>query len=68
MLENRSLLSKSGKSRIDEADLPVHSARVLQLWGELLEKAREIEDELQKTIEEERQQMKAAQSLSLCQT
>lgn len=49
----RSLLSKSGKSRLDEADLPVHSARVLKLWTELLEKAQQIEDELQQAIEEE---------------
>lgn len=50
---SRSLLSKSGKSRLDEAELPVHSARVLQLWRELMEKAQEIEDELQAAIEEE---------------
>ena len=50
---HRSLLSKSGKSRLDEADLPVHSARVLKLWRGLLEKAQEIEDELQAAIEEE---------------
>jgi transposase len=50
---SRSLLSKSGKSRLDEAELPVHSARVMQLWRELLEKAQEIEDELQAAIEEE---------------
>jgi len=49
----RSLLSKSGKARIDEAELPAHSARVLQLFNEMLEKARAIEDELQKAIEEE---------------
>ncbi len=50
---SRSLLSKSGKSRLDEAQLPPHSARVLQLWREMLEKAQEIEDELQAAIEEE---------------
>jgi len=49
----RSLLSKSGKARLDEAELPAHSARVLELWKEMLEKAQEIEDELQKAIEEE---------------
>ena len=50
---SRSLLSKSGKSRLDEAQLPAHSARVLKLWRELLEKAEEIENELQAAIEEE---------------
>lgn len=49
----RSLLSKSGKARLDEAELPAHSARVLKLWKEMLAKAQEIEDELQKAIEEE---------------
>lgn len=50
---SRSLLSKSGKLSLDNAELPMHSARVLQLWRELLEKAQEIEDELQAAIEEE---------------
>lgn len=49
----RSLLSKSGKARMDEAELPRHSTRVLKLYKELLEKAQEIEDELEKTIREE---------------
>lgn len=49
----RSLLSKSGKARLEEAELPAHSARVLELWKEMLEKAQEIEDELQAAIEEE---------------
>lgn len=49
----RSLLSKSGKARIGQAELPTHSARVLVLWKEMLDKAQEIEDELQKAIEEE---------------
>jgi transposase len=50
---NRSLLSKSGKAQIDKAQLPKHSAKVLKLWSELLDKAQEIEDELQAAIEEE---------------
>jgi transposase len=50
---NRSLLSKSGKARMDKAELPKHSAELLKLWGELLDKAQEIEDKLQATIEEE---------------
>ena len=49
----RSLLSKSGKARLDKAEMPTHSARVLELREEMLEKAQEIEDELQKAIEEE---------------
>ena len=49
----RSLLSKSGRERLEEAKLPTHSARVLQLWRELLEKAEDIENELQTTIEQE---------------
>jgi len=49
----RSLLSKSGKAQMDKAELPKHSAKVLKLWSELLEKAQEIEDELQAAIEEE---------------
>lgn len=50
---NRSLLSKSGKAQMGEVQLPNHSAKVLKLWSELLEKAQEIEDELQAAIEEE---------------
>lgn len=50
---SRSLLSKSGKSKVDQAELPARSARVLKLWQELLEKAQQIEDELQVAIEEE---------------
>lgn len=50
---SRSLLTKSGKMRLDEAKLPAHSARVLELWKEMLEKAQEIENELQKAIEED---------------
>jgi transposase len=38
---------------MDKAQLPKHSAKVLKLWSELLEKAQEIEDELQAAIEEE---------------
>jgi transposase len=50
---SRSLLSKSGKRDLDQAELPKHSARVLELWRELLETAQKIEDELQAAIEEE---------------
>lgn len=50
---NRSLLSKSGKAQVEKAELPKHSAKLLKLWSELLDKAQEIEDELQATIEEE---------------
>ena len=38
---------------MDQAVLPGHSARILQLWRELLEKAQEIENELQAAVEEE---------------
>jgi len=50
---SRSLLTKSGKRDLDRAELPKHSARVLELWRELLETAQKIEDELQVAIEEE---------------
>ena len=50
---SRSLLSKSGKARMDEAELPGHSARLLNLWREMLEKAQEIERELEKSVEKE---------------
>lgn len=50
---HRRLLSKGGKLDLDQAQLPAHSARVMQLWRELLEKAQEMEDELQAAIEEE---------------
>lgn len=50
---HRRLLSKGGKLDLDQAQLLVHSARVMQLWREMLEKAQEIEDELQAAIEEE---------------
>jgi transposase len=36
-----------------DRDLLSHSARVLQLWNELLTKAQEIEDELEKAIAKE---------------
>ncbi len=49
----RSLLCKAGKAILDEAETPSRSARVLQLWREMLEKAQEIESELQAAIEEE---------------
>lgn len=50
---SRSLLTKSGKREMDQAELPKHSARVLELWRELLETAQKIEDELSAAIEEE---------------
>ncbi len=50
---HRSLLSKGGQVDLDEAELPAHSARVMQLWREMLEKAEQIEDELEAAIEEE---------------
>ena len=50
---SRSLLTKSGRRDLDDAVLPKHSARVLELWRELLETAEKIEDELQNAIEEE---------------
>lgn len=50
---SRSLLTKSGKRDLDQAELPKHSTRVLELWRELLETAQKIEDELQAAIEEE---------------
>lgn len=50
---HRRLLSKGGKLDLDQARLPVHSERVMQLFRELLEKAQEIEDELQAAIEQE---------------
>lgn len=50
---HRRLLTKGGRLDLDQAELPARSARVMQLWRELLEKAREIEDELQAAIEQE---------------
>lgn len=50
---HRRLLLRGGKADLDQAQLPVRSARMLQLWRELLEKAQEIEDELQTAIEQE---------------
>ena len=50
---HRSLLTKGGKLDIDQAQLPAHSAKVMQLWHEMLEKAQQIEDELQALVEEE---------------
>ena len=50
---HRRLVLKGGKADLDQAQLPVHSARVMQLWRELLDKAQEIEDELQAAIEQE---------------
>ncbi len=50
---HKRLLTKGGRMDLDLAQLPVHSARVMQLWRELLEKARQIEDELQAAIDEE---------------
>jgi transposase len=49
----RSLRSKSGKNYIAHAQLPLHSARVLKLWREMLEKAQEIQAELETAVEEE---------------
>ena len=50
---HRSLLTKGGKNDLDSAELPTRSERVLKLWREMLEKAQQIEDELQAAIEEE---------------
>jgi transposase len=50
---HRRLLTKGGRLDLNQAQLPEHSARVMQLWRELLEKAEEIEHELQAAIEEE---------------
>jgi len=49
----RSLLSKRGTARLDEAHLPPQSARVLALWRQMLNTARAIESELQAAIERE---------------
>lgn len=38
---------------MDAAQLPGHSARVLEVWREMLEKAQEIEAELEAAIKEE---------------
>jgi transposase len=50
---SKSLLSKKGKKDLEEARLPGRSARVLKLWREMLEKAQEIEAELEAAIQEE---------------
>ena len=50
---SKSLLSKQGKGELEAAQLPGHSGRVLQLWRELLEKAQEIEQELEAAIKQE---------------
>jgi len=52
-VQSKSLLSKRGKEHLDGAQLPGHSARVLELWREMLEKAQEIEAELEAAIEDE---------------
>jgi len=49
----RSLLSKRGLKDLDQAQLPARSARVLALWREMLEKAQQIECELQAAVQEE---------------
>lgn len=49
----RSLLTQKGGAVLDQVQLPERSARVLALWREMLEKAKEIERELQTAIEEE---------------
>jgi len=58
---SRSLISKSGRRELEKAELPARSQRVLELWNELLEKAEEIERELDAVIKEE------AQSEPVCQ-
>ena len=49
----RSLLPKRGRANLDQAQLPKHSARVLSLWREMLEKAQQIEQELEAGVGEE---------------
>jgi len=49
----KSLRSKRGKDLIAQAELPGHSARVLKLWREMLEKAQEIHAELEAAVEKE---------------
>jgi len=49
----RSLLSKKGTMHLNQAQLPTHSARVLKLWREMLEKAQEIQAELEAAVKEE---------------
>jgi transposase len=49
----RSLLTKRGRANLDQAQLPKHSARVLSLWREMLEKAQQIEQELEAAVGEE---------------
>jgi transposase len=49
----KSLLSKKGTKLLDQAQLPTHSARVLRLWREMLEKAQEIQAELEAAVKEE---------------
>ena len=48
----KSLLTKKGTMHLDQAQLPPHSARVLKLWREMLEKAQEIHAELEAAVEE----------------
>jgi len=48
-----SLLSGQGRKLLQEAQLPGHSRRVLELWRELLETAQEIEAELEAAVKEE---------------
>lgn len=50
---SRSLLSKSGKMSLEDAQVGEHSAKILKLWRELQEKAEEIERELDAAIKEE---------------
>ena len=52
-VESGSLLSKQGKRHLEAVQLSGHSARVLKLWREMLEKAQEIEGELEAAIKEE---------------
>jgi transposase len=50
---SRSLLSKRGVARLEEAELPPHSARVLALTRQLWELAQRIERELEQAVAEE---------------
>ncbi len=49
----RRLLGKKGKARLEEAQVPPHSARVLKVWAEMLQKVQELEAELEAAIKAE---------------
>lgn len=49
----RSLLSKRGVDQLDVVQLPRHSAGVLVLWRERLDKAQQIERELEAVVQQE---------------